>query len=153
MISVAAGDRITVTDVEGLQACEVVTADSRGRIAPSMLGVESNCTADGLKSVLAVATQDAVALRRGIARRGIDLAKARSVRLFGAGSPAESSSPALASHQAVYSCDLPVSVCRIFRPTMSVVSWNSTARPDALLPRIPILSTSPQRHRSPLGAQ
>jgi aminomethyltransferase len=91
MISVAAGDRITVTDVEGLQACEVVTADSRGRIAPSMLGVESNCTADGLKSVLAVATQDAVALRRGIARRGIDLAKARSVRLFGAGSPAGAS--------------------------------------------------------------
>ncbi len=82
VVEVKAGDEITVTDIEGLQACELVTAGSDGRIDAGLLGARANSKAEGLKAMLASGGATAAAL----ARRGIDLGKAEALRIFGAGS-------------------------------------------------------------------
>jgi glycine cleavage system T protein (aminomethyltransferase) len=82
VIQVRAGDEVTVTDIEGLQACELVTAGSDGRLDAGLLGVRANSKADGLKAMLATGGATAAAL----ARRGIDLGKAEALRIFGTGS-------------------------------------------------------------------
>jgi aminomethyltransferase len=80
VVQVKAGDEVTVTDLEGLQACELVTAGIDGRIDAGLLGARANSKAEGLKAMLAAGGTTAKAL----ARRGIDLGKAGSA--FSAGS-------------------------------------------------------------------
>ena len=83
LIKVTAGDRITITNAEGGQRCEVVAADSKGRIDAGILGVASNSDAAGLKALLSGGTGSGLGgLRLGMERRGIDLAKAGALALF-----------------------------------------------------------------------
>lgn len=83
------GDRLTLQNDEGGQPVELVAAAENGRIDAAILGQVPNSDAAGLKSLLA-ATGDA-SLRRlalGLKARGIDLAQAGAVRLFGPETPA-----------------------------------------------------------------
>ncbi len=81
LIRLEAGDRITLTNAEGGQRCEVVAADTKGAIDAGVLGAVANSDASGLKALLA----DGLAgLRLGITRRGIDLSRAGGIGLFGA---------------------------------------------------------------------
>ena len=89
LIRVAAGDKITVTNAEGGQPCELVAADGKGRIDAGLLGASANSDAAGLKALLASGTGSGMGgLRLGLERRGIDLGKAGAVALFDGQTPA-----------------------------------------------------------------
>ncbi|MGQ0567102.1 MAG: DUF1989 domain-containing protein [Gemmobacter sp.] len=91
LLPVAAGDLVTVVNTEGGQRAELVAADDRGRIDAGLLGVAANSDAGGLKALLAGgpnAGSGLGGLRLGLERRGIDLARAGAVALFGGTTPA-----------------------------------------------------------------
>ena len=88
VVAIEAGDRVKLTDLEGCQPCEIVTADGKGRIDLGMLGRKSNATAKGIRSALSVDDESARIVRRGLERRKIDLADVKCVRVFSADSPA-----------------------------------------------------------------
>src|SRR5688572_5453266 len=52
MVPVEADDEITLKDIEGQQACEILHADASGRIDIQALGGRAGTSAEGLKSVL-----------------------------------------------------------------------------------------------------
>lgn len=85
LIRIAAGDRITLTNTEGGQVCEVVAADVRGRIDTGLLGARANSDAAGLKAMLGLGL---AGLRLGLEKRGIDLGRAGGIALFDAATPA-----------------------------------------------------------------
>jgi glycine cleavage system T protein (aminomethyltransferase) len=82
-VPIHAGDRVRVVDVEGMQLCEMVAADARGAIDASIIGARGDSDAGGLKRVLSGNSESARSVRAGIERRGVDLAAARAVTLFG----------------------------------------------------------------------
>src|SRR4029077_20245803 len=82
------GDRVRVVDLEGMQRCEIVAADAAGAIDPAILGASGDSDASGLKQILSTDGESARSVRSGLERRGIDLAKARAVTLFGGDSRA-----------------------------------------------------------------
>ena len=83
VLTLRQGDKITVLNDEGGQACEMIVADTTGRIAPDLCGLRANSTADGLKAMLTSGGSGLAKVRQGLTRRGIDLAKAGAVRFFG----------------------------------------------------------------------
>ena len=85
LLRIAQGDRITVTNDEGGQPVELVTATQTGRIDAGLLGQGANSDAAGLKALLALgdlAGPGLGRLRKAIAARGINLAQATALRLF-----------------------------------------------------------------------
>ncbi|MCU9850634.1 aminomethyltransferase family protein [Defluviimonas sp. WL0024] len=88
LVPVAAGDRIMVVNDEGGQPCEIVAAGPDGKIDAAILGQSPNADAAGLKALLASDEPSLRGLRRGIAARGIDLARAGALRAFDATTPA-----------------------------------------------------------------
>lgn len=85
MLRLGVGDRLTLVNDEGGQMAELVAAATDGRIDAAILGQASNSGAEGLKAMLALgdaAGAGLAALRRGIAAKGIDLARASALRLF-----------------------------------------------------------------------
>ena len=89
LIKVSPGDKITVTNTEGGQRCELIAADAKGRIDATILGVTANSDAVGLKALLSGNMGSGLGgLRLGMERRGIDLAKAGAVALFDGQTPA-----------------------------------------------------------------
>jgi aminomethyltransferase len=82
-LPVHAGDRLRVIDVEGMQACELVAADDAGKVDSAILGAQGDGDARGLKQILTGASESARIVRAGLERRGIDLARARAITLFG----------------------------------------------------------------------
>ena len=72
-VPIHAGDRLRLVDVEGMQRCELVTADAAGVIDPAILGARGNSDASGLKQILSGTSESAHAVRAGLERRGIDL--------------------------------------------------------------------------------
>ena len=83
LVEIDAGDEVTVTNAEGGQAAEVLAADRTGVIDPLILGVAGDCEGEGLKALIIAGGQGMAKLRAGILRRGIDLARAKALRLFG----------------------------------------------------------------------
>ena len=91
VVSIFAGDRLTVINDEGGQPCEIVTADKTGRLDSALLGVAPNQPARGLQALLAtpaLAGSGMARLRLGLARRKIDLADARALVVFESTTPA-----------------------------------------------------------------
>jgi aminomethyltransferase len=80
------GDRLRVVDLEGMQICELVAVDAAGNIDASIVGVRADGDADGLKRALVADSDSARTVRAGLARRGIDIARAHAVKLFGGNS-------------------------------------------------------------------
>ncbi|MDO5630784.1 MAG: DUF1989 domain-containing protein [Paracoccus sp. (in: a-proteobacteria)] len=86
LVALAAGDRLTLTNTEGGQRAELVTADLSGRIAPLLgPGIEEP---HGLRRALTGGDDSLRRLARGIAARGIDLSGRCALVLFGTDSPA-----------------------------------------------------------------
>ena len=83
VVQVFSGDRIKLTDIEGGQNCEVLFTDSSGNFDSSALGAKPNGTGEGLKAILASGFGDAQRSRTALERRGINLAQAKSIGLFG----------------------------------------------------------------------
>jgi aminomethyltransferase len=82
-VPVHAGDRVRIVDVEGMQACEIVAADAAGAIDPGILGARGDGDAGGIKRILSGGDESARLVRAGLERRGIDLAEALAISLFG----------------------------------------------------------------------
>ena len=92
LLRLGVGDRLVLINDEGAQPAELVATDKTGRIDAAVLGQAANSGAEGLKAMLALgeaAGEGLGRLRQGLARRGIDLALARAVRLFGPETPAK----------------------------------------------------------------
>ena len=93
LLQLGQGDQITLVNDEGGQAVELIAARPDGRIDAAVLGHSANSDAGGLKAMLALGESAGPGLSRlrlGLARRGIDLAKAGAIRLFGSSTPARS---------------------------------------------------------------
>lgn len=88
VVAIEAGDLITLTDLEGLQACEVLSAGIDGRIDLGILGAHPDVEPQGLRALLATDGEGAEKLRAIFRRRGIEIANAKCLRLFGFGSRA-----------------------------------------------------------------
>lgn len=88
LLQLMTGDRLTLVNDEGGQPAELVAATREGRIDAAILGQAANATADGLKAMLTRGDDSLVRLRKGLVARGIDLAQAGAVRLFGGDTPA-----------------------------------------------------------------
>ncbi|MGE0214101.1 MAG: aminomethyltransferase, partial [Parvibaculaceae bacterium] len=87
-VPVSAGDEITVSDVEGRQPCEIAFAGADGRFDASALGIPATGRASGLQAVLGERTEGGRQTASALARRGLDVAKADAIRLFGGDSRA-----------------------------------------------------------------
>ncbi|CCV08941.1 Glycine cleavage T protein (Aminomethyl transferase) [Mesorhizobium metallidurans STM 2683] len=88
LIEVEAGDTITVRNVEGGQACELLACDKTGVTDPGIFGEKSNSNAAGIKALLAEGDDSLASVRRGLERRQVRLDHARAVRVFGSVTPA-----------------------------------------------------------------
>jgi len=88
LIDVEAGDTVTVRNVEGGQACELLAWDRTGSTDPAILGERSNSNATGLKVLLADGDDGLASLRRALKRREVQIDNARAVRVFGGSTPA-----------------------------------------------------------------
>jgi aminomethyltransferase len=86
LVAIGAGDRLTLTNVEGGQVCELLATDAAGRVDAGILGVAGGGPARGLMALVADSGMER--FRGGLARRGIDLARPGAIMLFGADSPA-----------------------------------------------------------------
>ena len=89
-LRVEAGDVVTLTDIEGGQACEFTFLDEAGRFQAAGLGASFSGEALGLKALLASGDPSAARLKTALQRRGTDIAAAAALHLFGASSPAGS---------------------------------------------------------------
>src|SRR5436190_14832447 len=80
-VNVFAGDQVVVSDLEGLQPCELLAVDAGGRCDTSILGTEANIRGDALAALL---TRARIALKD----RASGIAGAQAVRVFGQSSRA-----------------------------------------------------------------
>ncbi len=87
VIGLAAGDRLEITDPEGLQPGEVAAFTLDGRPAQAQLGARDEGPATALQTTLGDGSESAGRSVAGLARRGIALAAARGQRLFGQEGP------------------------------------------------------------------
>ncbi|NRP75338.1 Aminomethyltransferase [Ensifer psoraleae] len=83
VLSVEAGDQVTVIDSEGGQACEISFVEGNGRFQSAGLGAAFTTAAEGLKAILSSDNESAARTRLALRRRGADLAAAGALRLFG----------------------------------------------------------------------
>ena len=90
LVPVSAGDRFSVVDVEGAQACELAFIDDTGAFDCEAFGARADSRGEGLERLLASADESALRLARAIQRRGAQVSNAQSLRLFGASSTAGS---------------------------------------------------------------
>jgi aminomethyltransferase len=82
-VPIRAGDQLRLVNLEGLQACEIVAVDAAGIADPTILSARADGSAGGLRQILSGAGGSARSVRAGLERRGIDLAQARAINLFG----------------------------------------------------------------------
>jgi aminomethyltransferase len=83
LVDLDQGDKITVLNPEGGQEAELLAATARGQIDGAVIGVRMDQTGQGLRALIQAGGPGMARLHQGLARRGIDLTTARSLRLFG----------------------------------------------------------------------
>jgi aminomethyltransferase len=88
VVRVAAGDRVSFTDVEGGQRCEISFVDDKGRFNAAGFGAAFSGPAKGLKDILSLDNDSARRTLGALKRRGVDLAEAMALVFFGEQTPA-----------------------------------------------------------------
>ena len=88
VVGIHAGDRLTLSNVEGGQLCEIIAFGADGVCEPAILGVNKARAAIGLKALLFGDDPSARRIRSALARRGIDASHAKAITIFGKESPA-----------------------------------------------------------------
>jgi aminomethyltransferase len=78
---------VTLTDLEGLQPCEILAARPDGQIDLGILGAHPNTEPEGLRAILSGEGEPALGLHAALRRRGVKLGSARCLRIFGSASP------------------------------------------------------------------
>lgn len=101
LVRLEQGDRVSVTNMEGGQRCELVPFDAKGRADMGLLGVSGQGGATGLQALLSSTDQSLRSLRMGIAARGIDVAQAQALHLFEADTPAKTCEEFIATRDGV----------------------------------------------------
>lgn len=91
VIAVSAGDKLTLTDSEGGQPCDISLVDAGGKFVTAALACGKAGTATSLNTILKSGSPVAIRTAKALARRNIDVAIASSARLFGEDSPARAS--------------------------------------------------------------
>ncbi len=86
VVELRVGDRLEVINDEGGQRAELIATHPDGRVDCGLLGWQGDTTPEGLKAALLRGEPSLARLRLALALRGIDLAAARAIGLFGAGS-------------------------------------------------------------------
>jgi aminomethyltransferase len=89
VVAVEAGDQFRLTNTEGGQPIEISFCDSAGKFDGAGISVTANGSAGALKSVLSRPSESAARTKAGLARRNIDLAKAKSATIFEETTPAQ----------------------------------------------------------------
>ena len=84
LISVEAGDRITIINEEGGQVCQLLALDSKGKSDARILGKNSNSNGTGLKKLLSSRDPSLRSVWLGLEARGVDLAESNAVECFDA---------------------------------------------------------------------
>lgn len=88
LIVLEPGDEITIIDREGLQPCEIVVWDSRGRSDPAVIGAENAGPPDGLKAMYAADKAGTARVLKALKKKSMRLGGVKSAHLFGDGSRA-----------------------------------------------------------------
>ncbi|RWC89135.1 MAG: aminomethyltransferase, partial [Mesorhizobium sp.] len=88
LIDVEAGDTVSVRNIEGGQACELLAWGKDGVTDPGIFGEAANSNAAGIKALLADGDDSLSALRLGLQRRQVQLEQPKAVRVFGGATPA-----------------------------------------------------------------
>jgi aminomethyltransferase len=91
LIPIEVGDKISISNDEGGQPCEILCSDTSGRADAGILGATANCDLVGVKSLFAGTDRSLHGVRLGLDARGIDLGLARGLRIFDALTPAKTS--------------------------------------------------------------
>ncbi len=76
-------DSMTVIDLEGRQACELLAFSSRGMPDPGALDLAADDPPDGILAILTGGAQGAAELARDLNARGLAVSRGRAARLFG----------------------------------------------------------------------
>lgn len=89
VIALDAGDRLSVSDIEGDQRAELLAFDEQGREALAALGLSADPAADFIARQLNLGSPEAVHVRLGLSRRGVDCQHLpRAAQLWDEHSPA-----------------------------------------------------------------
>jgi aminomethyltransferase len=89
VIALEAGDRLSVSDIEGDQSAELLAFDEQGREALAALGLSAHAEADFITRELNVSSPEAVHVRLGLSKRGVNCQQLpRATRLWDAHTPA-----------------------------------------------------------------
>ncbi len=83
VIEIDAGDILEIVDLEGRQTAELVLFAPDGRDDMAAIGSSSDHAPLGLQAILGSDRADAVRVRAGLARRGLDLGRVHALHLFG----------------------------------------------------------------------
>jgi aminomethyltransferase len=118
MVSLGPGDRITITDIEGRQHCELVSFGHKGSADGGVLGTRADSEPRGLQSILLGVDGGAQAIRAALSKRGLSLGEVRALALFGDDSPAGKDVSFLAEAEAL---------CIVAAPgrPMGVAGWDA----------------------------
>jgi aminomethyltransferase len=87
-IDIEAGDTVSVRNVEGGQACELLAWGEDGVTDPGIFGETANSNAAGIKALLIEGDDSLSALRLGLQRRQVQLDQPKAVRVFSGATPA-----------------------------------------------------------------
>src|SRR6185369_4965162 len=82
VVALSAGDRITITDVEGRQRCEMSIFSPTGREDAAGLGARADVRSQGLAALLETSEEDARAVLAALRQHGIEARGALAVQLF-----------------------------------------------------------------------
>ena len=88
VIALEPGDRLEITDVEGRQPGELLVFSPDGGDDAPALGAKATRAPKGIQAILSEDREDALRVRAGLERRGLDLGRIKAVPLFSADSPA-----------------------------------------------------------------
>ena len=82
-LPLTAGDRMTITDVEGGQRCELAVFAPSGKEDAAALGARPDSRCESLAALLVDGSEDAELVLASMRQRGIVAQDARAVQLFG----------------------------------------------------------------------
>ena len=142
VIALEPGDRLEITDVEGRQPAELVVFSPDGRGDASALGAKATRAPKGLRTILSASRDDAIRVRTGLERRGLDLGRMKAVPLFSPDSPVGATVDFMASRSVICAIAAPgerMSVHDQTPPTdlLAFVTRSSLKTTDS--PRLPQL--------------
>jgi aminomethyltransferase len=87
VIAIEPGDVLEIVDLEGRQAAELMLFSPAGREDAGAIGAHAAHEPRGIRRILSESGEDAERVRAALGRRGLDLGRARAVRLFGDDTP------------------------------------------------------------------